>query len=100
VAVRVDAGDEQVAQRVINTLAQVAQQAAAKARAQGQPDVELLGPAPAPISRIRGRFRMRFLLRARARAPLRHVTQAVVARIEAGVMPARAHVDVDPVSML
>jgi primosomal protein N' (replication factor Y) len=100
VAVRVDAGDEQVAQRVINMLAQVAQQAAAKARAQGQPEVELLGPASAPIARIRGRFRMRFLLRARSRGPLRHVTQVVVARIEEGVAPARAHVDVDPVSML
>jgi primosomal protein N' (replication factor Y) len=100
VAVRVDAGDEQVARRAIDALAKVAHKATAKLRAEGQPGVDLLGPAPAPIARIRGRFRMRFLLRARVRSSLRAVTQAVVARIEEGVAPARAHVDVDPVSML
>jgi primosomal protein N' (replication factor Y) len=100
VAVRVDAGDEGVARRVIEELARVANQAAAKTRGPDLPGVALLGPAPAPIARIRGRFRMRFLLRSRARPALRFVTQAVVARIEEGVSPARAHIDVDPVSML
>jgi primosomal protein N' (replication factor Y) (superfamily II helicase) len=100
VAVRVDAGDEQVARRAIDTLAQLAHKAAAKTRGEGRDGVELLGPAPAPIARIRGRFRMRFLLRSRSRPALRFVTQAVVARIEEGIAPARAHVDVDPVSML
>jgi primosomal protein N' (replication factor Y) len=100
VAVRVDAGDENVARNVIEELAKVAHKAAAQTRGEGRDGVALLGPAPAPISRIRGRFRMRFMLRSRSRAALRFVTQAVVARIEQGVTPARAHVDVDPVSML
>jgi primosomal protein N' (replication factor Y) len=100
VAVRADAGDENVARRAIEELARVARAAAAKTRVEGQDGVSLLGPAPAPIARIRGRFRMRFLLRARSRRALRFVTQAVVTRIEQGVSPARAHVDVDPVSML
>ena len=43
---------------------------------------------------------MRFLLRGRSREKLREVAGAVVARIDEGVAPGRAHVDVDPVSML
>jgi primosomal protein N' (replication factor Y) len=96
VAVRADAGDELVALQVIRELAQVAQR---------EPDmrnhqVELLGPAPAPIARVRGRYRMRFLLRSRSRSALRNVATAVAQRIDQGLAPARAHVDIDPVSML
>jgi primosomal protein N' (replication factor Y) len=95
-AVRADAGDEALVRRVIEELAQVAR-ATAPVRAGA---VGVLGPAPAPVARIRGRFRYRFLLRAQQREALRTVAQAVVARIQQGVAPARAHLDVDPVSML
>jgi len=96
VAVRADAGDDAVTRRIIDGLAGIAR---------NTPEVRsgvvaLLGPAPAPISRIRGRYRWRFLLRSRSREQLRTVAQAVAARIQEGVAPGRAHVDVDPVSML
>jgi len=96
VAVRADAGDEHVARKIVKELAEICER---------MPEVrdrvvQVLGPAPAPIERLRGRHRMRFLLRSRSRAALRKVAQAVVDRIDAGVSPARAHVDVDPVSML
>jgi primosomal protein N' (replication factor Y) len=95
-AVRADAGDETVVRRVIDELADVARRTAPVRSGV----VGLLGPAPAPIARIRGRFRYRFLLRCREREPLRTVAQAVVARIQEGVAPGRAHLDIDPVSML
>ncbi len=95
-AVRADAGDEHVARATIRELADIAQ---------GSPEVRagevaLLGPAPAPIARIRGRYRMRFLLRARSRELLRAVAGRVLDRIDRGVSPGRAHLDIDPVSML
>jgi primosomal protein N' (replication factor Y) len=96
VAVRADAGDEQVARNVIRELARAAEREPEVASR----EVQLLGPAPAPIERLRGRHRMRLLLRSRSRASLRKVALAVLARIEEGVAPARAHVDIDPVSML
>ena len=96
VAVRADAGDEQVARRVIRELAQVAENTP---EVQSR-EVQVLGPAPAPIARLRGRHRMRLLLRSRSRPALRKVAAAVAARIDQGISPARAHVDVDPVSML
>jgi primosomal protein N' (replication factor Y) len=95
-AVRCDATDEQVARRVIRELADCAAHSA-EVRAH---EVAVLGPAPAPIERLRGRYRMRFLLRSRSREKLRAVAALVVARIDQGVSPARAHLDVDPVSML
>jgi len=95
-AVRCDAADEQVARRIIGELADVATRSA-EVRAH---EVSVLGPAPAPIERIRGRFRMRFLLRSRSREKLRVVAGLVVARIDQGVSPGRAHLDIDPVSML
>jgi len=96
VAVRVDAGDDARAREVVRMLAD---------RAGGHPAVEggavrLLGPAPAPIERLRGRYRHRFLLRGADRPALRQVAASVAARIDEGVSPARASVDVDPVSML
>jgi len=96
VAVRADAGDEPAVRRVIEELAQLARSTPAVRAG----EVGVLGPAPSPIARIRGRFRYRFLLRARSREALRTVAKALVARIQEGVAPARAHVDVDPVSML
>jgi primosomal protein N' (replication factor Y) len=59
-----------------------------------------MGPAPAPIERLRGRYRYRFLLRSRDRAALRAVAKVLVRRIDEGLSPARASLDVDPVSML
>lgn len=95
-AVRADAGDEQVARKIIRELADVALRTP-EVRAG---EVALLGPAPAPVARIRGRHRVRFLLRARSREKLRAVARAVVERIDQGVAPGRAHLDMDPVSML
>lgn len=96
VAVRADAGDEQVARNVIRELADLCE----RTQEVQERVVQVLGPAPAPIERLRGRHRMRFLLRSRSRAALRKVAQVVAQRIDEGVSPARAHVDVDPVSML
>jgi primosomal protein N' (replication factor Y) len=96
VAVRGDAGDEQVLRAVMRDLAGAA--AATPEVKAGR--VQILGPAPAPIARLRGRHRMRFLLRGRIREDVRKVAEAVSQRIEAGIAPARASVDVDPVSMM
>lgn len=96
VAVRTDAGDEAASDRASMLLAEVAR-AHPAVRAM---DVSVLGPSPAPIARARGRYRHRFLLRGRERGPVRAVAQAVLARIEEGVEPARASLDVDPGSML
>ncbi|MGF1468028.1 MAG: primosomal protein N' [Sandaracinaceae bacterium] len=93
VAVRVDAGDEREAAGAARSLAEVA-------RAAPQPGVEVLGPAPAPLARLRGRYRFRLLLRGPERRPLRAVARRIVARIEEGLGPVRAHVDVDPIQML
>jgi len=96
VAVRVDAGDEAVAERIARELAQVA--SAHPAVRAGE--VGVLGPAPAPIAKARGRFRFRFLVRGSDRATVREIARRVLARIDAGIDPARAFVDIDPVSML
>ena len=95
-AVRVDAGDEGRTRTAATLLARLAQQT--EAVKQGQ--VRILGPAPAPIARIRGRFRYRFLLRSADRRALRSVAGVVVQRIDEGLTPVRASVDIDPVSML
>ncbi len=94
-AVRVDAGDEAQARRVVNELASLA--AAHPAVREGV--LLLQGPAPAPIARLRGRYRFRFLVRG-PRPLVRQVARRVVARIDEGVQPTRASVDIDPVSML
>lgn len=96
VAIRADAASEALAKETIDALARVA-------RRQPQVEsglVEVLGPAPAPIARIAARHRFRVLLRSRDRKAVRAVAAAVLARIEEGVAPARASLDVDPVSML
>jgi primosomal protein N' (replication factor Y) len=95
-AIRVDAGTEQQAREAAEQLAAVAEQHPL-VRAQS---VDILGPAPAPIERLRGRYRFRFLLRAKQRADLRQVCNAVARRIDQGIAPARATLDIDPFSML
>jgi primosomal protein N' (replication factor Y) len=95
-AVRVDAGELEQAERICKELADFAH---------GHPlvkneRVQVLGPAPAPIERLRGRYRFRFLLRARERADLRQVASAVARRLDEGVAPGRASLDIDPFSML
>ncbi|MFK7985666.1 MAG: primosomal protein N' [Sandaracinaceae bacterium] len=96
VAVRVDAGDERKAAEVADRLAELARRHPAVRGMR----VSVLGPAPAPIARIRGRFRYRLLLRGSERPVLRSVARLLADRIDQGVAPARAHVDIDPVSML
>ena len=96
VAVRIDAGDEQKAQAVAAALAGVA---AAHPAARDRV-VRVLGPAPAPIARLRGRWRFRVMLRSPDRRALRAVAAAIAARIDEGIAPARATIDVDPVAML
>jgi len=96
IAVRVDAADEVVADRVASELA-----AAARAHPAVRSDqVKVLGPAPAPIARLRARFRFRFMLKGDELRSLRAVAAVVRDRIDAGVAPARASLDIDPVSML
>ncbi len=97
-ALRVDAGDEAQAKQAMQTLAHRAQQVAS-----GLPSssaVHIVGPAPAPILRIRGRYRYRLLLKSGDRRALRHVVQSVLPLMEGPLRPARAHIDLDPVSML
>jgi len=96
IAVRVDAGDEETARRAAAELGRLAR-AHPAARDGG---VQVLGPAVAPIARLRGRFRFRLLLRGGDRRTLRAVAHQLLRRIEAGLGPARATVDVDPVAML
>ncbi|UJR82867.1 replication restart helicase PriA [Sandaracinus amylolyticus] len=96
VAVRVDHGDPDRARAAAELLVEHAR--AHELSKSGR--VEVLGPAPAPIERLRGRWRFRVMLRAKERPPLRRVAQSVIARIDEGLLGARASVDVDPVSML
>ncbi len=96
VAIRLDGGDEDATRAAADRL--VAHLAEHRAIASGR--VRVLGPAPAPIARLRGRFRFRVLLRSPDRRALADVAKAAAARIEEGLAPVRASVDVDPVSML
>ncbi len=96
VAVRVNAGDDAKARRAVAELADLA----AEMPVVRDGVVRLLGPAPAPIARLRGRYRHRFLLRSADRRALRRVAAAIAARIDEGLSPARASIDIDPVSML
>jgi primosomal protein N' (replication factor Y) len=96
VAVRVDAADEDVADRVAGELAAVAR-AHPAVRAE---HVRVLGHAPAPIARLRARYRYRLMLKGSELRALRAVAAVVRDRIDAGVAPAHASLDIDPVSML
>ena len=92
--VRIDAEDEERAQKVASILATVA-----RTSAEGL-DLDVLGPAAAPIPRLRNRFRFRVLLKSPHRPALRQVLAALDRerfRVDAQV---RVVLDVDPVSML
>ncbi len=94
--IRIDAGEDAQARRVAQELAHAAKQSAPVRDG----SVVVLGPAPAPIERLRGRYRHRFMLRARDRKALRAAALAVLSRLEEGISPAHATLDIDPVSML
>ena len=96
VAIRVDAGAEAEARDAAQALADVA----LAHRSAREGTVRVLGPAPAPIARLRGRFRYRVLMRSPDRRALRSIAAALAARIDQGLSPARASLDVDPVAML
>jgi primosomal protein N' (replication factor Y) len=96
VAIRIDDGDAERAERAARLVVEHARRHAFVQ----QGHVDVLGPAPAPIEKVRGRFRFRALLRAKERSALRRVTLHVLERIEEGLSGARATLDVDPVSML
>ena len=96
VAVRVDAPDETLAEEIASRLAG----AARDSRPCIEGAIEVLGPAPALIARVRGRHRQRVLLKGADRKPLRQAALAVLGAIERGIAPARARIDVDPISML
>lgn len=96
IAVRVDATSETEAERVADLLAGVAR---AEPAVRDQ-RVEILGPAPAPIGKLRGRYRFRFLMKGAELRPLRSVALSIARRIDEGIGPARASLDIDPVSML
>jgi len=58
--------------------------------------VDVLGPAPAPLARLRGRYHYRLLLKSPDRKALRLVSAQLAARIDEGLAPARASLDIDP----
>jgi len=58
--------------------------------------VEVLGPAPAPIARLRARYHYRLLLKSTDRKALRTVAAQLAAKIDQGLPPARASLDIDP----
>ena len=95
-ALRVDAGDVEQAQRTCDMLADLVRR---HPLVQSEA-VQVLGPAPAPIERLRGRYRFRFILRASERSALRKVASVLARRLDEGVAPARASLDIDPYSML
>jgi len=90
--VRVSAADAALALKVAGHLAKRVRQVTALVR--------VLGPAPAPVFKVRARYRYRVLLFAEQRKTLRAAAHEVQAQIEAGIRPARAAVDIDPISML
>ncbi len=92
VTIRVHAGAEDDARGATQLLADTARQH------QSVKDgaVQVLGPAPAPLVRLRGRYRYRLLLKSPDRKLLRNVTALLAARIEAGLPPAHATLDIDP----
>jgi primosomal protein N' (replication factor Y) len=92
VSVRVHAGAEDDARRATQLLADTARQHwSVKDGA-----VQVLGPAPAPLVRLRGRYHYRLLLKSPDRKLLRNVTAHLAARIDSGLAPAHATLDIDP----
>jgi primosomal protein N' (replication factor Y) len=92
VSVRVHAGAESDARGATQALADAARQhAAVRAGA-----VHVLGPAPAPLVRLRGRYHYRLLLKSSDRKLLRNVAAQLAARIDQGLAPSHASLDIDP----
>ena len=92
VSVRVHAGAEDDARGATQLLADAARQH----RSVKDGAVQVLGPAPAPLVRLRGRYHYRLLLKSPDRKLLRNVTAHLAARIDAGLPPAHATLDIDP----
>lgn len=89
--VRLDALDQQLAERTAAQFTQVAVAAAGNT-------AEVLGPSPAPIERLRNRYRYRLIVRALKRPPLYRAAEALMA-----LNPdrrVRINYDFDPVNML
>jgi primosomal protein N' (replication factor Y) len=92
VSVRVHAGAEADARRATQLLADTARQH----QAVKDGAVQVLGPAPAPLVRLRGRYHYRLLLKSPDRKLLRTVTALLAARIDQGLPPTHATLDIDP----
>jgi primosomal protein N' (replication factor Y) len=89
--VRLDALDQQIAERTAEQFTKVATVAAGN-------EAEVLGPSPAPIERLRNRYRYRLIVRALKRQPLYRAAEALMA-----LNPdrrVRINYDFDPVNML
>ncbi|MGB8330568.1 MAG: primosomal protein N', partial [Polyangiales bacterium] len=92
VSVRVHAGAEAEARGATQLLADAARQH----QAVRDGAVQVLGPAPAPLQRLRGRYHYRLLLKSPDRKLLRNVAALLAARIDQGLAPAHATLDIDP----
>jgi len=92
VSVRVHAGAEADARGATQVLADAARQHPAVREGA----VQVLGPAPAPLVRLRGRYHYRLLLKSSDRKLLRNVTAQLAARIDQGLPPSHATLDIDP----
>jgi len=92
VSVRVHAGAEVDARNATQLLADSARQH----QAVRDGAVQVLGPAPAPLPRLRGRYHYRLLLKSPDRKLLRNVAALLAARIDQGLPPAHATLDIDP----
>jgi primosomal protein N' (replication factor Y) len=92
VSVRVHAGAETDARGATQVLADAARQHPAVREGA----VQVLGPAPAPLVRLRGRYHYRLLLKSSDRKLLRSVAALLAARIDQGLPPSHATLDIDP----
>jgi primosomal protein N' (replication factor Y) len=92
VTVRVHAGAEADARAATQLLAETARQH----QAVKEGAVQVLGPAPAPLVRLRGRYHYRLMLKSPDRKLLRNVTAHLAARIDQGLPPTHATLDIDP----
>jgi len=92
VSVRVHAGAEADARSATQLLADAARQH----QSVRDGAVQVLGPAPAPHPRLRGRYHYRLLLKSPDRKLLRNVAALLAARIDQGLAPTHATLDIDP----
>ena len=92
VSVRVHAGAEVDARNATQHLADTAREHSAVRDGA----VQVLGPAPAPLARLRGRYHYRLLLKSSDRKLLRSVAALLAARIDQGLAPTHATLDIDP----